>query len=462
MARPVTNSAFEGLLRAAGYGNAHAAFARQLNHTGRNEGAWRYDAASVYWWLRGRRPGDHVQAAMIETLARKLGRSVAATELGFGSVDSIGMCAYPASVDGAIDTAEQVWTRLAKNLSPCAVGVFDSGKALEAALGWRYDLPDKTVSRSGRQQVTSTDVQSLYALAEHFTDLDRRHGSSSPRTRAVMADFLVRQVAPMLRGTYTHAVGRELMRAVATLSGQLAFMSYDAGEHAIAQHHVTLGLRLAKAADDRLFGAHLLANLATQAVFLGHAREAARLVEAAIDGAGRAPAAVLARLHATAATAYGQSGERRACQLALVKAERALGQTGTDPGPSWVGYFTPAHLAGAALRCLGDLHLYTQALRHGPEALILSSRNTRTRALHTALIAMTHARAGDTDAACDWASKLGQHAAGVQSARVQQRVRELTRALGAQQASPQVNEALHALAALPAAIQSETGARQVR
>ncbi|MEW2430711.1 hypothetical protein AB0877_22105 [Micromonospora sp. NPDC047644] len=450
MARPVTNAAFEGLLRAAGYGNAHAAFARQLNHAGRNQGAWRYDAASVYWWLRGRRPGEHVRAAMAETLARKLGRLVAETELGFGAADSIGTCAYPASVDGAIDTAEQIWMRLSKHLEQHSSGAFDSGKTLQAALSWRYDLPDEAVNRSGRQQVTPTDVQSLYALADHFTDLDRCHGSGSPRTRAVMADFLVRQVAPMLRGTYTDVVGRDLMRAAATLSGQLAFMSYDAGEQAIAQQHAVLGLRLAKAADDRLYGAHLLANLATQAVFLGHAREAARLVEAAIDGAGRAPAAVRARLHATAATAYGQSGERRACQLALTKAERAIDRAGTESGPRWVGYFSPAHLAGAALRCLGDLHLYRQALRHAPDALALSSQNTRTRALHTALVALTHARAGDTDAACNWGRRLAQHPTGIQSARFQQRIRELASVLGPNQASPQVKGVLHALRTISA------------
>ncbi|MFE9913931.1 hypothetical protein ACFYPG_02140 [Micromonospora sp. NPDC005553] len=451
MARPVMNAAFEGLLLAAGYGNAHATFARQLNHAGRDQGTWRYDAASVYWWLRGRRPGEHVQAAMAETLTRKLGRSVAVTELGFGTVDSIGTCVYPASVDGAIDTAEQIWTRLAKHLTPPVSGAFDSGKALQAALGWRYDLPDETASRSGRQQVTPTDVQSLYALADHFTDLDRRHGSGSLHTRAVMADFLLRQVAPMLHGTYTEAVGRDLMRAAATLCGQLAFMSYDAGDNAIAQQHVAIALRLAKAADDRLYGAHLLANLATQAVHLGHSRDAARLAEAAIDGAGRAPAAVLARLHATAATAYAQSGERRGCQLALARAERALDRAGAVTGPRWVTYFSPAHLAGAALRCHGDLQLYSQALDYATDALTLASENTRTRALHTALVAVTHARAGDTDAACNWGRNLAQYASGIHSARVQQRVRELTATLSPQQASPQVNEVLHSLATMPTA-----------
>ncbi|MEH0936151.1 hypothetical protein [Micromonospora psammae] len=451
MARPVTNAAFEALLHAAGYGNAHAAFARQLNHAGRNYGTWRYDAASVYWWLRGRRPAEHVQATMAETLARKLGRSVAVLELGFGAGEGTGTSIYPASAGQAIDAAERLWTTLAKHIRPPVSGTFDSGKALQAALGWRYDLPDKTVSRNGRQPVTTGDIQSLYALADHFTDLDRRHGGGSPHTRALMADFLVRQVALMLRGNYTDVVGRDLLRAAATLSGQLAFMSYDAGDHATAQHHTTVALRLAKAADDRLHGAHLLANLAAQAVHLGHARDAARLAEAAIDGAGRAPAAVLARLYTTAATAYGQSGERRACQVALAKAERALDRTGLSVGPRWVNYFGPAHLAGAALRCLGDLHLYTQALRHAPDAITLSSQNARTRALHTALIATIHARAGDTDAACDWGRKLARHAVGVHSARVEQRVRELTAMLSPQQALPQVSEVLYALSTVPAA-----------
>ncbi|MCZ7374039.1 hypothetical protein [Micromonospora sp. WMMC250] len=452
MARPVTNAAFDRLLTAAGYGNAHAAFARQLNLAGREQGAWRYDAASVYWWLRGRRPGEHVQAAMAKTLARKLGRTVSASELGFGVPDDTGTCAYPASVDAAIDATEQIWVTLAKHLDRQVNGTFDRGKALQAGLGWRYDLPDETVSRHGCQQVTSTDVQSLYTLADRFTDLDRRHGSGSPHTRAVMADLLVRQVGPMLRGTYTDAVGRDLMRAAATLAGQLAFMSYDAGEHSMAQHHVTLGLRLAKAADDRLYGAHLLANLATQAVFLGNAREAARLVEAAIDGAGRAPAAVLTRLHATAATAYGQAGERRACQLSLDKAERALDRMDAEPGPRWVGYFTPAHLAGAALKCLGDLHLYPQALRYAADALVLGSQNPRTRALHTSLVALTHARAGDTDAASNWSRKLMEDVSGVQSVRLRQRLRELTTTLRPHQSSPEVNEVMDALAPGPAAI----------
>ncbi|MEV4544539.1 hypothetical protein [Micromonospora echinaurantiaca] len=449
MARPVTNAAFEALLKAAGYGNAHAAFARQLNHAGRGHGTWRYDAASVYWWLRGRRPAEHVQATMTDVIGRKLGRPVAAAELGFTIAQVPATISYPTSAGHAFGAAEQLWAMLAKQLTPASSETFQSDVALQAALAWRYDLPDETVSRSRRQPVTAGDIQSLYALADHFTNLDRRHGGGSPRARALMADFLVRQLAPMLHGTYTDAVGRELMRAAATLSGQFAFMSYDAGDHRIAQHHLTIALRLAKAADDRLYGAHLLANLATQAVYLGHAQEATRLAEAAIDGAGRVPAGVRARLYTTAASAYGRLGEGRACQSALAKAERALDRATPDAGPRWVNYFSPAHFAGTALKCLSDLHLYRRALRHAPDAITLAGQNARTRALHTALIATTHARAGDIDTACGWGRELARHVADVHSARVNHRVRELTAALTPHQAMPQVNELLLALAATP-------------
>ncbi|WFE40085.1 hypothetical protein [Micromonospora sp. WMMD998] len=196
-------------------------------------------------------------------------------------------------------------------------------------------------------------------------------------------------------------------------------------------------------------GAHLLANLATQAVYLGHAQDAARLAEAAIDGAGRAPASVRARLYTTAAGAYGRSGERRACQNALAKAERAIDRANTAAEPHWVGYFSHAHLAGTALRCLSDLNLHQQALRHAPNAIALAAHNTRTRALHTALIATIHARAGDVDAACDWGRDLPQQAQNIRSARVARRVRELSYVLGQYRKAPGLEDFLLTLTGVP-------------
>ncbi|MER7167557.1 hypothetical protein ABT336_16000 [Micromonospora sp. NPDC000207] len=448
MVRPVTNIEFEGLLLSAGYTDGgHGAFARQVNHAGRAFGAWRYDAASVYWWLRGRRPAEQVQVAMTEILARKLGRPVQATELGFTTRYVSSQGAYPTSISQMIDTADRAWFELSRQISGHSVAAFQPGIALQAALAWRYDGTDHAADHAGKRPVTMADIKSLHVVAESFTDLDRRHGGGSARTRVMMADFLSHQVSPMLKGTYTDRTGRHLMRAAAVLSGQLAFMCYDAGDHGVAQHHVTIALRLAKAADDRHYGAHLLANLATQAIHLGHAQDAIRLAEAAIDGVGLPTPTIRARLYSTAASAYGRVGDRRACQKALSKAERALNQTVTDDNPSWATYFGPAHLAGAAIRCLGDLGLHRQALRHAVDAMALDATNSRTRALHTALIATTHAHAGDIDSACTWGNDLAVLAPQVNSARVTSRIRELCAHLSPHRTVRRVDEVLQCLTA---------------
>ncbi|WFE43325.1 hypothetical protein [Verrucosispora sp. WMMD1129] len=131
MVRPVTNEAFAAVLGDAGYGNARAAFARQLNYAGRTYGTWRYDAASVYWWLRGRRPADQVQAIMADVLSRKLGRPVAITELGFTTAQVAENLSYPASTADAMESAERLWTMLTKQVSPQTDEAFDNATALE-------------------------------------------------------------------------------------------------------------------------------------------------------------------------------------------------------------------------------------------------------------------------------------------------------------------------------------------
>lgn len=91
MAPAVTNHDLEALLAAAEY--AHAAFARQINLAVAGDGS--YDSASVYWWLRGRRPEPGVQATIAAVLSRRLRRTVSVIELGFDH-DTTASLTYPA------------------------------------------------------------------------------------------------------------------------------------------------------------------------------------------------------------------------------------------------------------------------------------------------------------------------------------------------------------------------------
>jgi len=195
----------------------------------------------------------------------------------------------------------------------------------------------------------------------------------------------------------------------------------------------------------------LPANLATQVTYLGHGREAVRLARAALDGAGRAPAAVFARLYTTEACAQAVAGDQRACTTALRKAANAIERARPEEGPTWVGYFSPAYFAGTAVRCFRDLRMYPQALRHGPAALDLAAHNARTRALHTALLATTHADAGDLDAACDLGTRALHLAGEIQSRRVRHRFAEPHTRLAPHRSVPAGNNLLEQLGTQSAA-----------
>src|SRR5688500_6353351 len=112
MAKAVSNHHLHSLLEQAGYAQARAAFARQVNLHGRDHGLnLQYDAASVYWWLRGRRPDDPVPQVIAEVLARRIGRTIGVDGLGFttgGALAGLGLT-FAADLADARTTVADLW-----------------------------------------------------------------------------------------------------------------------------------------------------------------------------------------------------------------------------------------------------------------------------------------------------------------------------------------------------------------
>ncbi|MFC0528585.1 hypothetical protein [Phytohabitans kaempferiae] len=447
MAKAVSNHHLHALLEQAGYTQARAAFARQVNLRGRARGLnLQYDAASVYWWLRGRRPDDPVSQVIAEVLARRVGRAVSVDELGFtsgGQLAGLGL-AFASDLDDARATVADLWRQQVARHDALSSIPFIPAATAEAGWRWHFDPRDPDASHRGGRRVTLSDVDALRACQQQFLDLDRRHGGG--QFRAFLAEWLHREVEPMLHGTYTDRVGRQLFAAVAELTGQVAFMSYDIGDHGWAQRHFIQSLRLAKAADHAGFGAHILANMSTQAVYLRQPGEAVRLARAAVDGGrGRAHISVMARLHTAEACAHAIAGDARSCGTALKLAEDSTAKISGSDQPAWAGYFTPAHLAGTAIRCLRDLGRTKQALGYAEQALDLGEGSVRTRALHTALIASVYATGFSAEP--EHASQLGHDAldlAGrVRSRRVTDRITDLAQRLSVYRGNPAVDGFLH-------------------
>lgn len=437
--RPVTNHDLAALLEAAGFDRSHAALARQVKHAAKAEHGLitSYDGASVYWWLRGRSPDQPAPELLARILGRALGRQVAVDELGFlraaGSEQDT--LRYPDTIEESIALATELWNRLGRQPPGQDPAPFAARAAAEAGWRWHFDPPDPTTAHRGRLQVRAGDVELLRGFQVYFLDLDKRHGGGS--TRSLLADVLSRQVAPLLAGQYSDAVGRDLFQVAAELTCASAFTFYDSADHGRAQRAFIQALRLSKAAGDRALGAHVLANLATQAVYLDKPAEAVRLARAAVEGAGTSPPAMVsARLYSTAATAHAQAGDAGSFRRSLSRARAAL-ERSDGTGPAWAGYFTPAHLAGSAMRSLLDLRLPAEALAHQAAALNLPEGNVRTLALHTALSATAHARAGNIEQAAHLGSLAAEQATRVRSSRVASRVGTLIGLLAAHRALPQ-------------------------
>ena len=217
-------------------------------------------------------------------------------------------------------------------------------------------------------------------------------------------------------------------------------------KHGLAQRHFIQALRMAKAADNVGFGAHILANMSTQAVYLQRPADAVRLARAAVEGGrGRTHVSMMARLYTAEACAHAVAGDARSCAAALRSAEKATGTTGGSDGPGWAGYFTPAHLAGTAVRCLRDLGRTSEALGYAEQALDLGEGSVRTRALHTALIGSVYATGPAAEP--EQASQLGHDAldlAGrVHSRRVSDRIADLSQRLAPFRGHPAVDGFLH-------------------
>ncbi|WP_157431463.1 hypothetical protein [Actinomadura hibisca] len=439
MSKPVTNTRLQALITEASFGRRHAALARLVNEGGRRRDGLklRYDSSSVYWWLRGRCPEQPAPELLVEIFSAQLHRPVHLDELGFDQLDpGDGALAFPATVPAAIRTATRLWHSIHQTTDRGQSEPFVRAAVAEA--GWRYafDPHDTALAHRGGPRVEASHIAAVHARGQEFDAMDRRYGGDY--SRPYLSLFLTTQVAPLLRGTYTAAVGRDLLQLSADLTARLAFGGYDNGEHGTAQRAWIQALRLAKAAGDQTLGAHILANLATQAIYLEMANEAVRLARAAVSAAGRRPhPLVAARLLATEANAYALTGDLNAFTSSYNRARTAL-ERADRTGPVWVSYFTHAHLAGTGMRSLVQLGRSDLALAYADQALDAPATNQRTRALHTALLATAHAHVGNLDQAVH----LGEHACALagplQSQRVTGRLRLLADALRRHRTTPLV------------------------
>lgn len=186
----------------------------------------------------------------------------------------------------------------------------------------------------------------------------------------------------------------------------LELAGYDAvdlGADGLAQRYYLRALGLAASADDRSYGAYLIAvSLGHLALHVDDALQAVRLADAAARGAGDvATPAVRAAMRAVAARAHARLGNEASCTEALDQVEADLGRSNPSDEPDWIRYFGEADLADEKAHCFFDLGQDCRAQQAALAAIRqMDPSRVRRLAMDRALYASALARQGEIEAAC--------------------------------------------------------------
>ncbi|WP_405782266.1 transcriptional regulator [Streptomyces sp. NBC_00859] len=415
------NTQLDALLDEAGM--SHAGLAVRVNHAGAARGlALRYEHTAVARWLKGQRPRGQVPDLLCEVLAARLRRTVTLDDIGLG-VPGEPVPAHATPLRGFVERAAALWRSDAQH-RPHLLGYAPVAGTPAVLPVWEWENPpeDADVSRSGGGcGVGRADTETLRAARTHYEQMYRKAGGVATRARIVR--FLDSGTAPLLRGTYGDATGRELLRATGGLVAIAGICAYDSDAQGLAQRYFHQALRLAKASGDRALGAYVVALLVNQALFMGEHRQAVAFAEAALRTAGRALTPALGSdLHAMQAKAYACLGDGGSALACIGRAEAAAGRIRPGSEPDETGYVQPGlvHVQVAeALLTLGDL----PAARSHAVAAAGAPAHDRGRVHRLATLARIELRQGDADRGVATAEEMAFQARGMESRRLRDRLR---------------------------------------
>ncbi|MFK0017178.1 sporulation protein [Streptomyces sp. NPDC091027] len=304
---------------------------------------------------------------------------------------------------------------------------------------------DAPSAHEGGRQVGRSDLDELWRVADEARLWDSRFGGGNWKASSV-AECLRLSAAPLLNGTYTETIGRELFAATAELSRVVGWSALDTSHHDVAQRHFLQALRLARAAGNVESGCYVQATMALQAFLRGHPEEAADMAEGAYErGLGHAAPRVLAFAKLAEARAHGRTGNARAAKAALGRTEELLDSI--RPGshdPEQLAYMTHARLAADATEVHRDLADPRGAFAWNALAEPMSAdRFIRATGIRMAVLAASHIQNRELENGLTAANTSLRILTHVDSARAHSYLHDVTRALTPWKEHPEVADLIH-------------------
>ncbi|MGY4907259.1 sporulation protein [Streptomyces sp. 900116325] len=431
-------------------GASHKALAvrvNQLAHLAGTESDYSHTSVAN-WCRRGMTPKWPVPKLLAQAISERLGRPVNLSEIGMGEAEttdaSVGLD-FPRDPADAVRVATSFWSTVNRRDFLAGSG-FAASAFTTPVTRWLVTPADETADHCGGRQVGRADLDELREAADDARRWDSKYGGGNWKANSV-TDCLDHRAGPLLQGTFSDEIGRELFSVTAELSRLAGWTAFDVGEHELAQRHFIQALRLARAGGDMQLGCYVLTTMAMQSLMRGFASEAVDMAQGAFERAkGQAVHRVLAFTKLIEARAHARESDPRAASRALKASEDLLGRAKDDSGdePAWIDFYDHARLSADAAEIFRDLKNPKMALTWNQQAAaMLSGVFTRSVGMRLAIVGTAHLQAKDLDRGLEVGNRSVDILARVQSSRAKDYVSELNAALAPWRRELTVRDFIH-------------------
>ncbi|MER5460334.1 sporulation protein [Streptomyces sp. NPDC002668] len=431
-------------------GASHKSLALRVNQLARAAGLETdYSHTSVAnWCRRGMTPKWPVPKLIVQAIAERFGRPVSLAEIGMGEAETsdanMGLD-FPRDPADAVRAATSFWSSVNRRDFLTGSGFTVSAFTIPVTR-WLVTPADDTAHHTGGRQVGGADLDELRDAADDARRWDSKYGGGNWKANSVTT-CLQERAAPMLQGSFTDEVGRELFSVTGELSRLAGWTAFDVGEHEAAQRHFIQALRLARAGGDVQLGCYVLTTMAMQSLLRGFASEAIDMAQGAFERAkGQAVPRVLAFTKLIEARAHARENDPRAASRALAASEDLLGRANAESGsePAWIDFYHHARLSADAAEVFRDLKNPKAALAWNQRAAAMPSGIfTRSVGMRLAIVGTAHLQARDLDHGLELGHRSVDILARVQSSRAKDYVSEFNTALAPWRREPAVREFIH-------------------
>ncbi|MFG3227609.1 sporulation protein [Kitasatospora sp. NPDC048194] len=430
-------------------GASHKSLALRVNQLAHEAGlTTTYTHTSVAnWCRRGMVPDWPVPKLLAQAIGERLGRPVQLAEIGMADAETpdaaVGLD-FPRDPADAVRVATSFWSTVNRRDFLTGTG-FAVSAFTTPFTRWLVTPADDAAAHRGRGRVGTADIAELREAADDARRWDSKYGGGNWKANSVTACLQERAV-PLLNGSFSDDVGRQLFSVTAELSRLAGWTAFDVGQHDAAQRHFIQALRLARAGGDVELGCYVLTTMAMQTLLRGFASEAIDMTQGAFQRAkGEAAPRVLAFTKLIEARAHARDNNAKAASAALAASENLLDQAHDDADePAWIDFYHHARLSADAAEIFRDLKNPKAALAWNTQAAAMPTGVfTRSVGMRLAIVGTAHLQANDLDQGLTLGNQAVDILARVQSSRAKDYVREFNAALAPWRRETAVRDFLH-------------------